>query len=194
MLGDVANLAARIMGTIKGAKMKNEIRCDLNTRMLAGNYFDFVYTQHYELKGKSISIPFYKPLNPALRLEQARNKVLSPDQFLSVHMNPLNLERNTEPNKKIQTLGFQDMRESLAADIAEYYSDENEQNWPYLAVIKGEVGSGKTAFARNLIDDLHKADEFGPYLRANKNKLPIFASAVNPETQYHFLNAWKPIM
>ena len=44
VLGDVANLAARIMGTIKGAKMKNEIRCDLNTRMLAGNYFDFVYT------------------------------------------------------------------------------------------------------------------------------------------------------
>ena len=139
-------------------------------------------------------MPFYKPLNPALKLEQARNKVLSPDQFLSVHMNPLNLERNTEPSKKIHTLGFQEMRESLAADIAEYYSEDNEQNWPYLAVIKGEVGSGKTAFARNLIDDLHGAAEFGPYLRTHKNKLPIFASAVNNETHYHFLNAWKPIL
>lgn len=36
--------------------------------------------------------------------------------------------------------------------------------------------------------------DFGPYLRANKDKLPIFSSAVNAETQLHFLNAWQPII
>ena len=50
--------------------------------MLASNFFEFQYTEHYELKGKSISIPFYKPLNPQLRLDMACNKVLVPETFL----------------------------------------------------------------------------------------------------------------
>lgn len=28
----------------------------------------------------------------------------------------------------------------------------------------------------------------------NKQKLPVFASTVNAETQLHFLNIWKPII
>ena len=61
-------------------------------------------------------------------------------------------------------------------------------------VIKGEPGSGKTAFAKNLIDELYDASEFTPYLEANKGKLPVFASTINAETQYHFLNIWRPII
>ena len=41
VLGDVVNLSARIMGTVKGSGAKGEMRCDLNTRMLASNVFDF---------------------------------------------------------------------------------------------------------------------------------------------------------
>ena len=63
MLGDIVNLAARIMGSMKGVE-KNKIKCDLNTRMLAANDFDFVYQRHAELKGKSISIPFFAPEDP----------------------------------------------------------------------------------------------------------------------------------
>lgn len=72
VLGDIVNLAARIMGTIKGQGLKNEIRCDLNTRILAANFFDFTYSGHYELKGKSISIPFYKAWNPKIKFDLAR--------------------------------------------------------------------------------------------------------------------------
>ena len=104
VLGDVVNLAARIMGSIK--KQRNSVRCDQNTRMLAGNIFDFRYDSHNELKGKSISIPFYEPINPELKYEQARHKVLSPDYFLQVHPNPLNLERTSEIHQKVRTLGF----------------------------------------------------------------------------------------
>ena len=53
-----------MMGSLKGFGLKNEIRCDLNTRMLASNFFDFEYIDHYEFKGKSISIPTFKPLDP----------------------------------------------------------------------------------------------------------------------------------
>ena len=137
VLGDVVNLAARIMGTIKGQGLKNEIRCDLNTRMLASNCFDFHYTSHYELKGKSISIPFYKPLNPWLKHSQACHKILPPDQFLQVHQNPLNFDRSTEQGLKIKTYGFEGHLRACLDDITRYYSQENfDQSKPLVTVIK----------------------------------------------------------
>ena len=62
VLGDVVNLSARIMGSQKPGK--NKIACDLNTRMLAAHDFTFTYAGHHELKGKSISTPFFKPRDP----------------------------------------------------------------------------------------------------------------------------------
>lgn len=47
---------------------------------------------------------------------------------------------------------------------------------------------------RHLIQNLHESVEFSEYLQENNNKLPIFASSINPETQLHILNAWKPIL
>lgn len=67
VLGDVVNLAARIMGSCKSMNLKNAIKCDLNTRMLVGNKLEFVYLGHSEMKGKSISIPIFKPLDPEIR-------------------------------------------------------------------------------------------------------------------------------
>ena len=66
VLGDIVNLAARIMGMIKCRGYKNVINCDINTRHLASNDFEFEYLPpHNELKGKSISSPFFKPIDPA---------------------------------------------------------------------------------------------------------------------------------
>ena len=64
VLGDIVNLAARIMGSLIASKKKNQVVCDLNTRMMAANYFTFTYAKHHKLKGKSINIPFYKPVEP----------------------------------------------------------------------------------------------------------------------------------
>ena len=131
-------------------------------------------------------------------MEQARMKVMSPSDILQVHLNPLNLERNSESSnvQKVRTMGFQEMLQDLRDDIVNYYTaDETDQpDFPYLAIIKGEIGSGKTAFARNLIDDLHSSSEFNSYLNSNKGKLPVFASNINAETFMHFLNAWQPIL
>lgn len=41
VLGDIVNLAARIMGSL--SKKRNQIVCDLNTRMMAANNFQFIY-------------------------------------------------------------------------------------------------------------------------------------------------------
>lgn len=71
VLGDIVNLAARIVGFIKGSNSKNIMMCDLNTRMLAQDTFDFVYKGHKELKGKSISIPFFEPIDTEIKLSHA---------------------------------------------------------------------------------------------------------------------------
>lgn len=90
VLGDIVNLAARIMGKIKERKGKNEMLCDLNTRMLAADTFQFEYMKpHRELKGKSISIPFFKPKDPKEVDEMAKYKILKPDQILLKHQNPM---------------------------------------------------------------------------------------------------------
>jgi class 3 adenylate cyclase len=46
VLGDVANLAARIMYWPKKFGLKGKIHVDLNTRTLASNYFNFIYGGH----------------------------------------------------------------------------------------------------------------------------------------------------
>ena len=40
-LGDVVNLSARIMAWPKAKKIKGKIYCDLNTRNLASNFYNF---------------------------------------------------------------------------------------------------------------------------------------------------------
>ena len=99
-------------------------------------------------------MPFYKPSNPYEKYELASKKIVPPETILNVHVNPLNLERNTESKMKVKTNSFREILDSLTGDITDYFSEDNQRDWPYMAVIKGEIGSGKTTFARNLIDDL----------------------------------------
>ena len=61
VLGDVVNLAARIMGSLKYSEY--DMCTDINTRNLASNFFNFNYVAHKEFKGKSISIPIFQPID-----------------------------------------------------------------------------------------------------------------------------------
>ena len=58
------------------------MKCDLNTRILAAKVIDFTYQGHFELKGKSISTPFFKPENPSLRFKMARMKGYTYENYL----------------------------------------------------------------------------------------------------------------
>jgi tRNA A37 threonylcarbamoyladenosine biosynthesis protein TsaE len=77
----------------------------------------------------------------------------------------------------------------LSNEIIEYFQNPKKQNC-YMAAIKGDLGSGKTLFARFLIDELAQNDDFLE-LMSPKN---IIVSSLNSETQYNFLNIWKPIL
>lgn len=108
VLGDVVNLAARIMGKTKEGGGVNKMNCDLNTRMMAGDAFDFNYLGHYELKGKSISTPIFQPLDPSFRYSLARQKKQCFELFLKPHRNPLNLQRTNDATEENKTIGFDD--------------------------------------------------------------------------------------
>lgn len=79
--------------------------------------------------------------------------MLSPEVFLKPHMNPMCLERSTETKKtKLKLVGpGQIAVEDIGNEVIEYFQ-RNDTSKPYLASIKGELGSGKTLFARCLID------------------------------------------
>ena len=38
---------------------------DFQTKKEADNYINFLYKDHCEFKGKSISLPIYEPIDPA---------------------------------------------------------------------------------------------------------------------------------
>jgi Cdc6-like AAA superfamily ATPase len=58
--------------------------------------------------------------------------------------------------------------------------------------LKGETGSGKTLFARFLVDELLESDEFVDLVPPKQQA--IFCSSLNSESAYKFLNIWQPIL
>lgn len=82
VLGDVVNLAARIMYWPKKFKQYGKINCDMRTKNEAMNTISFNYGGHCEFKGKSISIPIFEPIDPEdefnVREGQFHNKVIPP--------------------------------------------------------------------------------------------------------------------
>jgi len=60
VLGDVVNVAARIMGQSK--KDSGKIYCDYETKCDAESSINFKFLNHYEFKGKSIALPIFEPI------------------------------------------------------------------------------------------------------------------------------------
>ena len=64
-----------------------------------------------------------------------------------------------------------------------------------LLAIRGEIGSGKTLFVRNLVESLIKLQtKFNAYSRGDSGLFSLFCSSLNTETQYRWLNVWRPIL
>ena len=89
----------------------------------------------------------------------------------------------------------------MREEIRQYFVEDQFNSIPYLAVVKGEVGQGKTAFARHFLSELHTVPGISDLIKQSNDsqnltsneELPIFSSSVNSETQMHFMNAWRPI-
>ena len=104
-----------------------------------------------------------------------------------MHQNPMILARDTNLDERSVTIGWDEILDDFAEELKIYYTasedDDTLDQHPYVAIIKGESFSGKTAFIKHLFDELHKVDYWQPYLRANRNKLPIFVSHINSENK-----------
>ena len=79
--------------------------------------------------------------------------------------------------------------QNIVEDLTCYYIEEEGSSVnsldqrPYIAIVKGETFSGKTAFISHLFDELHSVPYWQPYLKANREKLPIFVSQINVENK-----------
>ena len=115
-------------------------------------------------------------------------------------MNPMHLECSrsspvkNQPAPTIIGDSYLESIDNLKTQIRDYFRDiDSTKKLSYLAAIRGEAGSGKTLFARNLIEQLVTPDdEDDEDLPSFKNT--IFCSSLNSESQYQFLNVWKPIL
>lgn len=166
---------------------------DFNTRQLSSNFFTFKYGGHQEFKGKSISIPIWEAEDPFEENANAcRKKVAPPDSFLKIHPNPMIIERNgDQKNLNIKKMvGCRELLEELILSLQDFFSKDAIIDQPFLAAIRGEIGSGKTYFARSLIEDLNKISDF----QNSDGKMPVFTSSLNADTQLQFLNIWQPIL
>jgi class 3 adenylate cyclase len=78
VLGDVVNLAARIMFWPKKHNEKGKINCDLRTKNEAMSQITFKYGGHCEFKGKSIAIPIFEPIDPEFEYPIEKGKTIAP--------------------------------------------------------------------------------------------------------------------
>lgn len=88
---------------------------------------------------------------------------------------------------------------SVIDDLMDFMEDLNENESdvrPYMVAVMGEMGSGKTLFAKCLLDSLKRKRDFmrDDSIAGHGDYKPIYASALNAESQMKFLAAWRPIV
>ena len=87
-----------------------------------------------------------------------------------------------------------DLMLNLVDDIVDFFTQPAAKT-PLFIAVKGELGSGKSLFALRLIEQLSITTEFTLLFDEKfENKLPIFCGSVNCESQFNFLNSWRPVL
>ena len=103
VLGDVVNLAARIMFWPLKTGQHGKINVCMRTKNEAMNTITFKYGGHCEFKGKSISIPIFEPMDPQDEFNQ-KDKIIPPQCFLKLHYNPLIVQKTVTHKKYSEKL------------------------------------------------------------------------------------------
>jgi len=108
VLGDVVNVAARIMGQ---SKKDGKIYIDYETKQDAESYLKFWYVNHYEFKGKSVSLPIYEPvpIEPKDLIYDPDalvwpNLTVDPKLILKLHSNPFLIDRDNKYQLKCNSM------------------------------------------------------------------------------------------
>lgn len=189
VLGDVVNVSARIMGWSK--KEKGKILVSYDTMRESSPFLEFKYSEHCRFKGKSVSLPIYEPFDPEDQHHESADVYLNPFKYLKLYSNPFLIDRdNKYQNEYYRVYGRSIDIETAIGDILEFV---NDLDYSMMLSIIGESGSGKTLLARSIINELQST----PKIKndwANKEKIIILASTLNPTSEKLFLNIWIPIL
>ena len=104
------------------------------------------------------------------------------------------MEGGIDEKFETKTYGFEEILRDVKVDILTFFEEYTAWS-PYLLTIKGEIGSGKTIFVLNLIEELSKSTLFQYYQTWSGGKpLPILCGHINPESDLEFLNMWRPVL
>lgn len=107
-------------------------------------------------------------------------KILSFDVLLKIHSNPFLVDRTSDYKKKLcKQIGREEMLYKVCDDIVDFFDYENEPETPYILAVLGELGSGKTLFARCICEQLRKRKDL---FRDEQNLIPILTSSLNAES------------
>lgn len=93
VLGDVVNVAARIMGW---GKKHKAIYVGLQTVKDSSPFLKFRYVQHCLFKGKSVSLPIYEPIGDEFKSEASGHDFHYPFNSLKLHHNPFMIDRDNK--------------------------------------------------------------------------------------------------
>ena len=156
VLGDVVNVAARIMGQSK--QEKGKILVGLDTMKESSPFLECKYVQHCLFKGKSVSLPIYEPLDPEEEIYHSAENYLNPFKYLRLYANPFLIDRDGRYQETYSKMyGRSNDIETAMSDILEFV---NDLDYSVMISIYGESGWGKTLFARSLIEKLKSSPKF----------------------------------
>jgi hypothetical protein len=122
--------------------------------------------------------------------------VASYDTFLKLHSNPFLVDRNSEHKRKqAKQIGRETLVSKVFEDLQEFFEDQpEERRLPYLLGISGEIGSGKTLFARCLLEKFRKRKDLLKDASMGTEAQLILTSSLNAESEKKFLNIWRPVL
>ncbi len=83
----------------------------------------------------------------------------------------------------------------MTDELLDFFDEDNQENsTPYILAVYGEIGSGKTLFARCIADFIRKRKDVFRDSHLGADQKPILMSSLNPESQMKFMNIWRPIL
>lgn len=149
VLGDSIERALLIMQTAN--RKYGKIFVDFDTKMDASIHIDFQYFEHIEFAQKLINCPIFEPLNPIVKWWDYNYSegISDIQEILRLHANPFFIDFENEYQLKFSNLfAHKDVVEQILEEIKYYATQSWGKVW--VMAIKGQVGSGKSLFIKNL--------------------------------------------
>ena len=178
----------------------DKILVDNSTKILSQDKIKYKFEEAVKFKGKSYKLPIYEPIDPSVLYNQLIS--LNFRLILRVHAHPYVIDKEDEYNlSRIRQFGRESELDSAIKEIIDY---ANTPGRSLIITIEGPPGSGKTLFARGIIDGLKDAEEnrgdeketkIPRYYSDEKLcKSSLFAGTLNSATTNLYFNIWRLVL